>query len=46
MAFLSFKGLIQAYLVKTYITHNKYLTPQLKEDNDSISARSAAQLLS
>ena len=41
-----FQGLTLVYLVKTSITHNKYLTPQLKEDNDPISAKSAAQKLS
>ena len=46
LAFLSFKGLPQVYLVKTSITHNKYLTPQFLEDNDPISYKSAAQILS
>ena len=32
--------------MKTSITNNKYLTPQLKEDNDSVSAKSPAQMLS
>ena len=40
--FLSFKGLAHAYLV----THNKYLTLLFFEDNDSISAKSAAKILS
>ena len=31
--------------MKSYITHNKSLTPQLKEDNDPISAKSPAQIL-
>ena len=44
-AFLCFKDLTHAYLVKTSITHNKYLQAQLKEDNDPISAKSAAQIL-
>ena len=44
--FLSFKGFIQSYLVKTFITHNKYLALLLKEDNYPISAKSAAQILS
>ena len=44
--FLFFKGIAHAYLVKTSMTHNKYLRPQLKEDNDPISAKSAAQILS
>ena len=41
LLFLSFKGLTQIYLVKKSIMHNIYLTPQLKEDNDPISAKSA-----
>ena len=45
-AFLSFKGLTQAYLVKTSITHNKYLTPRFLEDKDPLSAQSAVQILS
>ena len=36
-AFLSFKGLTHAYLMKTSITHNKYLALHLIEDNDLIS---------
>ena len=32
--------------MKTTVTHNKYLTPQFLEDNDPISAKSAAQTLS
>ena len=44
--FLSFKGLTQAYLVKTSITHVKYLTTRFLEDNDTISAKSIAQILS
>ena len=43
---LSFKGIIQGHSVKTCITHSKYLTPRLKEDNDPISAKSAAQIVS
>ena len=31
--------------MKTSITQNKHLTPQLKEDNDPISAEFAAQIL-
>ena len=46
LAFLLFKSLTQAYLVKTSITHNKYLTPRFLEDNDPTSAKSAAQILS
>ena len=44
LPFLSFKGLTQTYLVKTSMTHNKYLTPQFLEVNDPISAKSAAQI--
>ena len=43
---LSFKGLAHAYLMKRYMTCNKYLTFRLLEDNDPISAKSAAQTLS
>ena len=32
-------------MVKTSITHNKYLTPRLLEDNHSSSSKSAAQIL-
>ena len=32
--------------MKTSMTHNKYLTFLFLEDNDSISAKSAAQILS
>ena len=46
LPFLSFKGLTYAYLVKTPMTHNKYLTLLFFENNDSISAKSAAQILS
>ena len=46
LAFLSFKGLTQAYTVETFITHNKYLTHQFLEENDPISAKSAAEILS
>ena len=46
LAFLSFKGSTQAHFVKTSITTNKFLTLRLKEDNDLISAISAAQVLS
>ena len=44
--FLSFKGLTQAYLVKTSTTHNKYLTAQFLKGNVPISAISAAEILS
>ena len=46
LAFLSAKVLTQAYLVKKFIAHYKHLTLQLKEDSDSISAKSAVQKLS
>ena len=46
LAFLSAKVLTQAYLVKKFITRYKHLTLQLKEDSDSISAKSAVQKLS
>ena len=45
-SFLSFKGLTQTYLVKTSITHNKYLTARFFDNNKPISAKSAAQVLS
>ena len=45
-SFLSFKSLTQAYLAKTSITHNKYLTPQFLEENNLNSAELAAQILS
>ena len=32
---------LKAYLVKTSITHNKYVTPQLLQDIDPISAKSS-----
>ena len=44
--FLSFKGTTQAYLLKISITHNKYLIPLLYLLNNSISAKSAPQILS
>ena len=46
LPFLSFKGLTHPYLVKKPITHDKYLTFLFFEANDSISAKSAAQILS
>ena len=45
-SFLSFKRLTQAYLVKTSIAHNEYLTPQFLEEKNPISAEPAAQILS
>ena len=39
-------GLTHMYLVKRSLTHNKYLTILFLEDNDSISAKYAAQILS
>ena len=46
LPFLTFKGLTHAYLVKTSLVHNKYSTFSFFEDNDPISAKSAAQILS
>ena len=45
LPFLSFKSFTIAYLVKTYITHNKCLTLLLFEDNDPFLAKSSAQIL-
>ena len=42
LPFLSVKGLTHVYLVKTSMTHNKYLTFSFLEDNDPISAKSTA----
>ena len=39
---ITFLLLSQAYVVKTSITHNKYLTPQFLEDSDPFSTKSAA----
>ena len=49
LIFLAFKGLTYAHLVKismTYFTSNKHLTFLFFEDNDPMSAKSAAQILS
>ena len=46
MPFLSFKGTIQAYLLKISITHNKNLNPLLHLLIDCISAKLAPQILS
>ena len=46
LPFLSFKDLTHAYLVKTSMTNNKYLTFLFFEDNDPISTTSVAQILS
>ena len=46
LPFLSFKGLTHAYLVKTSMAHNKYLTFFFLEDNDSDSVKYAAQMFS
>ena len=46
LPFASLKGLTHAYLMKTFMTHKKYLTFLFLEDNDLISAKSAAQILS
>ena len=40
--FLCFKSLTHAYLVKTSIAYNKYLTFLFFENNDLISAKTAA----
>ena len=44
--YLSFKSLTQAYLVKASTTDKKNLTPSYLEDNDLISAKSSALVLS
>ena len=44
LAFSSFTGLTQAYLVKISIAHNNYSIPRFLEDNDPTSAESAAQI--
>ena len=44
LAFSSFESLTQAYLVKTSIALNKYLTPQFLEDNDLISSKPPTQI--
>ena len=41
-----FNCLTQVYLVKTTVSHNKYLTLQFLEDDDHISGKSTAQILS
>ena len=46
LALLPFKGFTRAYLVKTYMTHNKYLTSQFLEEIDPILAKYAVQFLS
>ena len=46
MPFLSFKGIIHAYLLKISITHNKNLNPLLNLLNNYISPKSAPQILS
>ena len=45
LTYLFFKGLTHAYLVKTSMPHNKYLALLFFVDNDSISAKSVAQIL-
>ena len=42
----SILGLTHAYLAKTSLTHNKYLTLWFLEDNGPILAKTAAQVLS
>ena len=44
LPFLSFKGLIHAYLVKTSMTY-EYLTFLFFEGSDPISAKSASQTI-
>ena len=39
-------GLTDVYMVKTSMTHYKYLTPQFLEYNNNISIKYAAQILS
>ena len=46
IVFLSFKELTREYLMKTSITHNKYLAPRFIEDIDPTLAIFAAQILS
>ena len=46
LTFLSFKGLTKTYLVKTSITHKKYLITRFIEENYPILAKSAAKILS
>ena len=46
MPFLSFKGITQAYLLKTSITHNKNLNPLLNLLYNCISAKTMPQILS
>ena len=46
LPFLSFKSLSHAYLGKTSMTHNKYLILLFFEENNPISGKSAAQILS
>ena len=45
LPFLSFKVLSHAYLAETSMAHNKNLAFLYLEDNDVISAESAAQIL-
>ena len=45
LPFLTFKGLPHVYLVKTSLVHNKYSTFLFFEENDPVSAKSAAQIL-
>ena len=46
LPFLTFKGLTNAYLVKTSMTQNRYITFLFFEDNDPVSAKAGAQILS
>ena len=46
LPFLTFKGLTNAYLVKTSMAQNRYITFLFFEDNDPVSAKAGAQILS
>ena len=46
LPFLYFEGLTREYLEKASMTHNKYLTFLFLEDNDPISGKFAAHILS
>ena len=45
MPFLTFKGITQAYLLKTSMIRNKNLNPLLNLLNSCISAKSTPQIL-
>ena len=46
LTLLSYNGLTHAYIVKTSMTHNKYLIFLFLEGNHPISVKSPAQILS